>query len=123
MPDPIDPATMARSRLNWAEPDRPGHREMLALYRRLIALRRKHPELTDPRLAGLRVDAADSWLVLHRGRLRLACNLGATRVRVPLGGPLDETLLCWGDAVVAGDEAILPPDAFVLVSVVAAKRT
>ena len=40
VPDPQDPATYRRSQLDWAELDKPGHREMLALYKRLIALRR-----------------------------------------------------------------------------------
>jgi maltooligosyltrehalose trehalohydrolase len=96
---------------------------MLALYRRLIALRRERPELADPRLADLRVDAAGSWLVLHRGPTRLACNLGDTTVRVPLGGAATETLLTWGDVALAGTEAVLPPTSFVLVSVGAADRS
>jgi len=117
VPDPVDPATVARSRLDWSELEQPAHRDMFALYRQLIALRRDRPELADPRVAGLRVDAADSWLVLHRGRTRLACNLGDTTARLPLGGTPDETLLTWGDVVVTGGEAVLPPESFVLVSV------
>jgi maltooligosyltrehalose trehalohydrolase len=120
VPDPLDPATVARSRLDWSELEQPGHREMLTLYRRLIALRRDRPELADPGLAGLRVDAADAWLVLHRGSTRLACNFGDTTARVPLDGMAAETLLAWGDVVAAGDEVTLPPASFVLVSVGAA---
>ncbi len=37
VPDPMDPATVERSRLDWAEVERPGHREVLELYRALIA--------------------------------------------------------------------------------------
>jgi maltooligosyltrehalose trehalohydrolase len=117
VPDPMDPATVARSRLDWSELEQPPHRAMLTLYQQLIALRRNRPELADPRLADLRVDAADSWLVLHRGSTRLACNLGDIPARVPLGGRPTETLLAWGDVAVAGDEAVLPPASFVLVSV------
>jgi maltooligosyltrehalose trehalohydrolase len=50
VPDPQDPLTLARSRLDWAELDKPAHRDTLDLYRRLIALRRARPDLTDPRL-------------------------------------------------------------------------
>jgi maltooligosyltrehalose trehalohydrolase len=117
----MDPATVARSRLDWSELEQPAHRDMLTLYRRLIALRRERPELADPRVADLRVDAADSWLVLHRGPTRLACNLGDTTARVPLGGLPVETLLTWGDVAVAGADAVLPPTSFVLVSVGAAE--
>jgi maltooligosyltrehalose trehalohydrolase len=117
VPDPGDPATVARSRLDWSEPDRPGHREMLALYRSLIALRRERPELTDPRLDRFDVRGADSWLVLHRGGLRLACNPGATPVTVPLAGEAGAVLLNRGGGTAVGDVAELPPESFVLVEV------
>jgi maltooligosyltrehalose trehalohydrolase len=115
VPDPGDPATLARSRLDWSEPDRQGHREMLGLYRSLIALRRERPELSDPRLDRFDVRGADSWLVLHRGGLRLACNLGDIPVTVPLAGTAGAVLLSWGDAALQGDVVELPPESFVLV--------
>ena len=93
------------------------HREMLRLYRTLLRLRRERPELSDPRLADLHVEAAGSWLAMRRGLVRLAVNFGGERVTVPLGGLLDEMLLAWGDVVVTGDEAVLPPETFVLISV------
>jgi maltooligosyltrehalose trehalohydrolase len=43
VPDPQDPATFERSKLSWDEIDEPRHREMLAWYRRLIAMRRRLP--------------------------------------------------------------------------------
>ncbi|MEC3974219.1 malto-oligosyltrehalose trehalohydrolase [Amycolatopsis sp. H20-H5] len=118
VPDPMDPATVERSRLDWTEPGKPGHREMLELYRALIALRRSHPELADPRLAGFEVRTApdDSWLVLHRGTLRLACNFGREPTPVPLGAPATSTLLTWGDPAIDGPVAHLPPDSFALVT-------
>ncbi|KZB79868.1 malto-oligosyltrehalose trehalohydrolase [Amycolatopsis regifaucium] len=114
VPDPMDPATVERSRLDWTEVDREGHREMLELYRNLIRLRRERPELADPRVADLRVETAPdgSWLVLHRGGLRLACNFGRAEARIPLGATA--TLLAWGTATVDGREARLPPETFVL---------
>ena len=121
VPDPMDPATVARSRLDWAEPGREGHRELLELYRTLIRLRREHPELADPRLAGLVVQAApdSSWLVLHRGALRLACNFGAGEVTVLLGGTAEEVLLTWGAPgpdLAGGVTVRLPGESFALVS-------
>ncbi|MFF1613864.1 malto-oligosyltrehalose trehalohydrolase [Amycolatopsis sp. NPDC058278] len=114
VPDPMDPATVERSRLDWAEPERPGHREMLELYRALIRLRRERPELADPWVADLRVDSAPdgSWLVLHRGGLRLAVNFGPGPVTLPLGATV--SLLTWGEATVDGGAAHLPPDTFVI---------
>ncbi|WP_370961250.1 malto-oligosyltrehalose trehalohydrolase [Amycolatopsis sp. cg9] len=115
VPDPMDAATVDRSRLDWAEVERPAHREVLELYRALIKLRREHPELADPRIDGLRVDSSPdgSWLVLHRGSLRLAVNFGPGPVTLPLGAT--SALLAWGGAEADGGAAQLPPDGFVLV--------
>lgn len=78
VPDPMDPATVERSTLDWDELGDPGPARMLEVYRSLIALRRQHPELSDPSLGDLTVDVAadDSWLVMHRGRFRVACRFG-----------------------------------------------
>ena len=81
MPDPQDEATFLRSKLDWAQRDREPYRGMLAWYRELIALRRARPELTDPRLDRVQADydEAGRWLVVRRGRLRIAANLGPQR--------------------------------------------
>jgi maltooligosyltrehalose trehalohydrolase len=82
VPDPMDPGTFQRSKLRWEEAD---DSEVLATYRALIALRREHPELSDPRLHQFTVDLDEDRRVvtLHRGRLRVVCNLGGTQVDVP----------------------------------------
>ncbi len=115
VPDPMDPATVARSRLDWTEPGKPGHREILDLYRTLIRLRREHPDLTDPRLDRVVAETApdDSWLLLHRGALRLACNFGAEPAELPVTG---EVLASWGDPEVGSAETVLPAESFVLVA-------
>jgi maltooligosyltrehalose trehalohydrolase len=115
VPDPIDPATVERSRLRWAERSLPGHRELLELYRSLIALRRAKPSLSDPFLDHLEVRAEGSWLVLYRGTLRLAVNLGSEPVTVPLDGEGAQVLLAWGEAAASGTTATLPPETFALV--------
>ena len=56
VPDPQDPDTFTRSRLDWDEldgrgPDTARHRRLFALHRDLLRLRRATPELTDPRFA------------------------------------------------------------------------
>ena len=48
VPDPQDPDTFQRSKLDWAETESGRHARLLATYRRLAALRRAHPDLTDP---------------------------------------------------------------------------
>jgi maltooligosyltrehalose trehalohydrolase len=86
VPDPQDPATFARSKLDWAQPAREPYASTLEWYRQLIALRRARPEITDPRLDRVRVDYDEDarWLVVHRGALRIAANLGGALARIPL---------------------------------------
>ncbi|MDQ0382078.1 malto-oligosyltrehalose trehalohydrolase [Amycolatopsis thermophila] len=109
VPDPMDPETVERSRLDWSEPAKEGHREVLELYRALIRLRRERPELADPWLDRFRVRSEGSCLVLDRGPLRLVCNFGPDPA--DLGGQAGEVVLSWGSAT-AGH---LPPDTFVLI--------
>jgi maltooligosyltrehalose trehalohydrolase len=69
VPDPMDIATFERSKLDWSEPSTGEHAEILELHKSLIALRREHPELSDPSLENFSVEVADddSWIVMHRG--------------------------------------------------------
>jgi malto-oligosyltrehalose trehalohydrolase len=85
VPDPQDPETYRVSTLDWAEPARPEHRALLEWYRDLIALRRSCPELTDPRLTEVDVEHGESWIVVYRGSVRIAANLGGDPVRLPDG--------------------------------------
>jgi len=55
IPDPGDPATFSRARLDWSVRQRPAHADWRDWVRRLLALRR---EVIVPRLAGMPVDAA-----------------------------------------------------------------
>src|SRR5947209_18759537 len=48
IPDPQDPQTFQRSKLNWSELDDSDHAKLLAVYRALIALRRNERHLGDP---------------------------------------------------------------------------
>jgi maltooligosyltrehalose trehalohydrolase len=116
VPDPIDPATVRRSTLRWDEVSRPGHRELFDLYRALIALRRSRPELADPRLDRFVVREEGSVLVLHRGSLRVVCNLGAD-AEVRLDASVDEVLLSSDVGVeVDGQVVSLPADSFAVVA-------
>ena len=114
VPDPIDPETVRRSTLRWDEVSEPDHRELLDLYRALIALRRSRPELADPRLDRFEVREEGSVLVLHRGSLRVVCNLGAdTEVRLDVeAGPV---LLASAEVKVDGQAVHLPADSFAIV--------
>jgi malto-oligosyltrehalose trehalohydrolase len=120
VPDPQAPATFTRSKLDWSQPGRPQHKDTLAWYRELIALRRARPELTDPRLdrVGADYDEQHRWLVVHRGRLRMAANLSQSAQRLPLGAPGSGVLAASSPAVaVDGDTVAMPPATFAVVEV------
>ncbi len=120
VPDPQDEATFLRSKLDWSEPAADGHREMLAWYRELIALRRSRPELTCPRLDQVRAryDEDERWLVLERGALRIAVNLGDSPRRVPLGGAGAAVLAASRPGVeLTGTDVALPATAFTVIQI------
>lgn len=84
VPDPQDPATFERSRLDWSETDRGDHARILALYRDLARLRAERPELTDPASVHLAAEDLDPdaapdarRFLLGRGGVRIAVNLAA----------------------------------------------
>jgi maltooligosyltrehalose trehalohydrolase len=87
VPDPQEPETFARSRLDWGQSERPGHARILGLYRRLAQLRRDVPEFTDPRLDRVFVeyDAERSWLRLRRGPAEVLVNFAPEARRLPAG--------------------------------------
>ncbi|WP_121257202.1 malto-oligosyltrehalose trehalohydrolase [Nocardioides ferulae] len=79
VPDPQDPATFQRSKLDWSEADGGRHARMLAAYQRLAALRREWPDLTDPSFGATSCDVEEQRRVfrMRRGRLLVAMNFGA----------------------------------------------
>ena len=120
IPDPMSPATVERSTLNWKELSVPDHRFMLELYRGLIALRHEYPELADPRLDAFTIETGPGsrWLVLHRGDLRLACNLAGEVDNVRLDRHVGVVLLASAEVTHAGRVLKMPPESFAIVSTV-----
>ncbi|HVJ54280.1 MAG TPA: malto-oligosyltrehalose trehalohydrolase [Aliidongia sp.] len=89
IPDPLAEATFLSAKLDWAAAKKPGHREMLALYRELIALRQRHiaPLLAhakgpDGRFVKLGKTALEVRWRLSGRELRLVANLGPEPVPV-----------------------------------------
>jgi maltooligosyltrehalose trehalohydrolase len=113
IPDPQDPQTFQRSKLDWSELDTGEHARLLRLYRDLIALRRSETDLVDPWLEHLIVDYDEQarWIVLRRGRLAVACNLGAEPVAVPVTG---ELVLCSESPGIRDDTTELGPHSFAI---------
>lgn len=87
VPDPQDPATFLRSKLDWDEVHAGDHARLLDIHRRLIALRRSVPALSDPRLTRVRADADHErgTLLVRRGDVLVAVNLGEHPVVFPTG--------------------------------------
>lgn len=116
IPDPQDPETFAAARLDWDELRGEPHASILDWYRRLIDLRRRTPALRDGRLDAVvtRHDDAARWLVVERGPVTVAANIGWAEARVE----------AVGDLVLASDPAVearhdgtvaLPPDTVAVV--------
>jgi malto-oligosyltrehalose trehalohydrolase len=125
VPDPQDEATFLRSKLDWAQRDREPHLGILAWYGELITLRRARPELTDPRLGRVRTEFDEDarWLMVQRGCLRIAANLGAGAVRLPLGRPGVGVLAASSPGVaIDKDMVAIPPAAFAVIETRAVNR-
>jgi len=100
VPDPQARETFERSKLVWAEREREPHAALLDWHRRLIRLRQTSPVLADgrPGSARVRYDEEARWLVVERGPLAVACNLGGQTRDVPVPGLAGaRLLLAWQD--------------------------
>jgi maltooligosyltrehalose trehalohydrolase len=84
IPDPQALETFERSRLDWSELDRPGHAQLLYWYRRLIALRREHPENQKRIKPNVKFDAASKWLRCDYGGLAALFNFADRPRAVPM---------------------------------------
>ncbi len=99
VPDPQDPETFARSKLRWSEAGEGMHARLLDLHRRLIALRRDIPALTDPRFGTVHCefDEEARWFRLDREGVSVVLNFAEEPRVVPVVGGSD-ILLSTGDA-------------------------
>jgi maltooligosyltrehalose trehalohydrolase len=112
VPDPQDPATFERSRLDWAELSLERNVSLLAWYAQLIALRRRVPALTDPRLDQVETacDPDLGRLEVRRGPVVVAANLGSSDWSFR-AGPAAELLAASDHRIGRTDRGlILPPD-------------
>jgi maltooligosyltrehalose trehalohydrolase len=112
VPDPQDPETFQRSKLDWAEVDLGEHRRLRDVYRALIALRHDEPDLADPWLddLGIEFDEERRWIVLKRGSFAVACNLSDVPVSVPVTGQL---VLAWDEPTI-DETTVLPGHSFAI---------
>jgi maltooligosyltrehalose trehalohydrolase len=117
IPDPQDLATFGSAKLDWARAGRNDHAELLSWYRELIRLRRKLPDLTDPRLDRTAVDYDEraGRLRIRRGAVVVAVNIGQTDWTCVLDD--GAWLLAGSDpgARLTGNGLLLPPDTAAIV--------
>ena len=100
VPDPQDPDTFRRSKLDWSETESGRHARLLAAYRRLAELRRAHPDLTDPAFGSTScaVDEEARVFRMRRGGLLVVVNFGDGPATVPVA-PGGELLFASGEDV------------------------
>ncbi|HLU96488.1 MAG TPA: DUF3459 domain-containing protein, partial [Thermobifida alba] len=108
-PDPSAEETFLSCKLDWDELKEEDHWSLLCWYRDLIALRKALPELTDPRLERVRVEAdpGGEWLVMWRGGVCVSVNFSTDTVTVPVG--LGGVLLASDEPVSGDDQGVRLP--------------
>lgn len=122
VPDPQDPVTFERSRLDWNEVAEPSHARILDLYRRLITLRREVPELTDPDMTRTvvtvsHVDGAPEHRAyrIERGDVAVLVNLSEEEVEFELA-PDSRILLETTPCVLMARTIVLSPESAAIVA-------
>ncbi|MEU2351307.1 malto-oligosyltrehalose trehalohydrolase [Modestobacter sp. NPDC049651] len=120
VPDPQDPETFTRSKLDWSELAQEPHAQLLDVHKQLLALRRAHPELTDPDLSvvGVSWDDDERWLVIERGSLRVVANLAGQDREVELDEPATGVLFRSGEDEprLAGATVTVPAESAVVLT-------
>jgi len=124
VPDPQDPETFRRSKLDWSEPETGTHARMLAAYQRLVELRRALPSLTDPSFGATKctADEKSRLFTMRRGAKGLeslmVVNFGDQAVDVPVGKNLDLVFRTPSLPGLADGRLQLPPHAGALLATV-----
>jgi maltooligosyltrehalose trehalohydrolase len=119
IPDPQDPATFERSRLDWAERDKDKEAEqsIFEFYKRLIRLRRELPDLSDPTLDAVTVayDDEERWIVVRRGGIAVLANLADIGRSLPTAEPVVDVVLASADGFIVDSHGMtLPPESVVI---------
>jgi maltooligosyltrehalose trehalohydrolase len=118
VPDPQEPPTYLRSRLDWRELACEPHASILDWHQRLVRLRRRSTTLADGRMDQVRVrfDEAARWLTVERGPIIVACNLATRAQRVPIRREQSSEVLLTSDPMIEvnANGPALPPDSVVV---------
>jgi maltooligosyltrehalose trehalohydrolase len=118
VPDPQDPETFQRSKLNWDELSGPRHADLLQWHKQLTWLRRSTPALTTGRLdlVDVRCDDDEKWLLYERESVTVIANFAAEERRIPLrsGRPTEVLLASKAPLELGGDAITLAPESVVI---------
>jgi maltooligosyltrehalose trehalohydrolase len=113
VPDPQEPETFERSKLDWSERESGAHARVLAAYQRLVELRRSVPSLTDPSFGVISCTADEETRIftMRRGEVLMAVNFGDEPAELPVDDDL--TLLFRTPSLpdLSGGRLSLPPHA------------
>ncbi len=111
VPDPQDPATYERSKLDWSEPESGQHARVLAAYQRLVELRRTLPALTDPSFESVTSTAdEDSRLfTMQRGNVLMVVNFADQPAELKVDEELALVFRTPGQPSLADGRLQLPP--------------
>lgn len=117
-PDPQAESSFLGSKLDWTEPARPPHADLLDWHRRLIALRRRMPAPASGRPDRPRVDydEAAGWILVEHDGLTVICNFSDAVRRVPLRDARERFLLLASGAPVEHEPPTVgvPPEGTVI---------
>jgi maltooligosyltrehalose trehalohydrolase len=118
IPDPENPETFQRSKLNWSEIHDGSHAEMLEWYRKLLHLRRTSPSLNDSDLGHIwiAVNEEKRWLTIDRGLVKIICNFGDKPNEFENPGHLPLLLGSRDNIQVVADNILLPPSSLAILS-------
>jgi maltooligosyltrehalose trehalohydrolase len=113
IPDPGDPQTFEKSKINWNELDNPRSEQaaMLNWYKSLLQLRRERSSLRegDLRKTHVTFDEKERWLSMQRGELQVVCNLSDGQRMVVVHPSSWIELSSEFNVTLVGDQLTLPP--------------
>ncbi|QNI32323.1 malto-oligosyltrehalose trehalohydrolase [Alloacidobacterium dinghuense] len=118
IPDSQDEQTFLRSKLNWEEQSQPVHAEMLDWYRKLIALRKSHPELTNGSLEETQVQYSEDekWLALRRDTIEVVINLGPHPLQRQVPSTSSVLMTSNNQVTLQNGSLILTPDSVAIIA-------
>ncbi len=113
VPDPQDPRTFQRSKLDWSEPESGRHARVLAAYQRLVELRRSLPDLTDPSFGSISCTADEDTRVftMRRGSTLMVVNFGDQPTEVEVDADLELVFRTPSQPTLSEGRLALPPHA------------